>query len=95
MEQILIKDGLFYLFGKANNTLLLRLIPGDLLSSCSHREFHTLPDLLHSWDALPNSYPHTCMPSRGAVCTIFMMVFDMMRPGRQPVTYLMRDRQVK
>ena len=27
------------------NTLLLRLVPGDLLSACPHRQFHTLPGL--------------------------------------------------
>ena len=29
------------------DTLLLRLIPGDLLSACPHRQFHTLPG--HEW----------------------------------------------
>ena len=41
------------------------MIPGDLLSALPHRQFHTLPGLLDSWAALPNSYPNTCMPMQG------------------------------
>ena len=41
------------------------MIPGDLLSAFPHRQFHTLPDLLDSWAALPNSYPNACMPMQG------------------------------
>ena len=41
------------------------MIPGDLLSAYSHRQFHTLPGLLDSWAALPNSYPNACMPMQG------------------------------
>ena len=37
------------------NTLLLRLILGDLLSACPHRQFHTLPGIFNSWAALSNS----------------------------------------
>ena len=33
-----------------------------------------------------NSYPSACVPSREAVCTIFMMVFGMTRPGCKPTT---------
>ena len=33
------------------------MIPGDLLSAFPHRQFHTLPGLLDSWAAPPNSYP--------------------------------------
>ena len=29
--------------GPGYNGLLLRLIPGDLFSACTHRQFHTLP----------------------------------------------------
>ena len=47
------------------DTLLLRLIPGDLLSACPHRQFHTLPGLLDSWAALSNSYPNACVPMQG------------------------------
>ena len=43
--------------GPGYDTLLLRLIPEDLLSTCTHRQFHTLPGLLDSRAALPNSYP--------------------------------------
>ena len=42
--------------GPGYDTLLLRMIPGDLLSTFPHRQFHTLPGLLDSWAALPNSY---------------------------------------
>ena len=41
------------------------MIPGDLLSAFPHRQFHTLPGLLDSWAALPNSNPNTCMPMQG------------------------------
>ena len=51
--------------GTGYDTLLLRMIPGDLLSAFPHRQFHTLPGLLDSWAALPNSYPNACMPMQG------------------------------
>ena len=51
--------------GPGYNTLILRSIPGDLLSACAHRQFHTLPGLLDSWAALPNSYPNACVQCRG------------------------------
>ena len=41
------------------------MIPGDLLSAFPHRQFHTLPGLLDSWVALPNSNPNACMPMQG------------------------------
>ena len=41
------------------------MIPGDLLSACPHRQFHTLPGLLDSRAALPNSNPNACMPMQG------------------------------
>ena len=41
------------------------MIPGDLLSAFPHRQFHTLPGLLDSWAALPNSNPKACMPMQG------------------------------
>ena len=44
--------------GPGYGTLLLQLIPGDLLSACPHRQFHTLPGLLDSRAALSNSYPN-------------------------------------
>ena len=40
------------------DTLLLRLITGDLLSACPHRQFHALPGLLDSLAAQPNSNPN-------------------------------------
>ena len=47
------------------NYLLLRMIPGDLLSAFPHRQFHTLPGLLDSWAALPNSYPDALRAMQG------------------------------
>ena len=41
------------------------MIPGDLLSTCPHRQFHTLPSLLDSRAALSNSYPNACVPMQG------------------------------
>ena len=38
------------------------MIPGDLLSASPHRLFHTLPGLLDSWAALPNSNPKAAFP---------------------------------
>ena len=78
--------------GPGYDTLLLRMIPGDLLSAFPHRQFHTFPGLLHSWAAQPNSNPNACMPIREAVCTIFMMVFGMTRPGGEPMIYRARGR---
>ena len=48
--------------GPGYHTLLLRLIPGDLLSACPHRQFHTLPGLLA---ALPNSNPNALRAMQG------------------------------
>ena len=41
------------------------MIPGDLLSACPHRQFHTLPGLLDSRAALPNSYPNALRAMQG------------------------------
>ena len=41
------------------------MIPGDLLSACPHRQFHTLPGLLDSRVALPNSYPNALRAMQG------------------------------
>ena len=38
--------------GPGCNSLLLQLIPRDILSACPHRQFHTLPGLLLSQAAL-------------------------------------------
>ena len=68
------------------------MIPGYILSAFPHRQFHTLPCLLDSWAALPNSYPNAlrAMQGGGAVCTIFMMVFGMTRPRGELTTYRAR-----
>ena len=41
------------------------MIPGDILSAFPHRQFHTLPGLLDSWAALPNSYPNALRAMQG------------------------------
>ena len=41
------------------------MMPGYLLSAFPHRQFHTLPGLLDSWAALPNSYPNTLRAKQG------------------------------
>ena len=41
------------------------MIPGDILIAFPHRQFHTLPSLLDSWAALPNSNPNACVPMQG------------------------------
>ena len=41
------------------------MVPGDLLSAFPHRQFHTLPGLLDSWAALPNSNSKACVPMQG------------------------------
>ena len=41
------------------------MIPGELLNAFPHRQFHTLPGLLDSWAALPNSNLNACMPMQG------------------------------
>ena len=51
--------------GPGYDTLLLRMIPGDHSSAFPHRQFNTLPGLLDSWAALPNSNPNACMPMQG------------------------------
>ena len=73
------------------NTLLLRLIPGDLLSASPHRQFHTLPALLDSWASLPKSYPNASCTMQGGSLYHFMMVFGVSRPGPEPATYRIRD----
>ena len=41
---------------------------------CPRRQFHTLPDLLHSWAALPNSNPNALRAMQGDSLYRFMMV---------------------
>ena len=58
------------------------MIPGDLLSAFPHRQFHTLPGLLDSWAALPNSNPNACMPMQGGSLYHFYdgLWYDLARP---------------
>ena len=51
--------------GPGYDTLLLRLIPGYLLSAFPHRQFHTLTGILDSWAALPNSNPNALRAMQG------------------------------
>ena len=41
------------------------MIPGDLLSACPNRQFHTLPGLLDSPVALSNSNPNALRAMQG------------------------------
>ena len=41
------------------------MIPGDFLSACPHRQFHTLPGLLDSRAALSDSYPNALRAKKG------------------------------
>ena len=63
------------------------MIPGDLLSACPHRQSHTLPGLLDSWAALPNSYPNALRAMQGGSLYLFMMVFGMTRLRGELTTY--------
>ena len=47
------------------------LIPGDLLSACPHRQFHTLPNLLHSSAALLNYNPNALRAMQGGSLSQF------------------------
>ena len=42
------------------------MIPGDLLSACPYRQFNTLPGLLNSRAALPNSYRSALRAMQGS-----------------------------
>ena len=69
--------------GLGYNILLLLSIPGDILSACPLRQFHTLPGLLDSQTSLSNFFPNSYMQCKGVHCTNFMMVFGMTRSGDQ------------
>ena len=64
----------------------LRMIPGDLLSACPHRQFHTLPGLLNSWAALSNSLPNACVPMQGGSLYHFYDGLGMTQLRREPTT---------
>ena len=68
-------------------TLLLRLIPGYILSAYPHRQFHTLPGFLDSRAALSNFYPNACVHIQGGSLYHFMIVFGMTWPGGELTTY--------
>ena len=76
--------------GPGYDTLLLRMIPGDLLSAFPSRQFHTLPGLLNSWAALPNSNPNALHAYTLHAYTIFMMVFGVTRPRGELTPYRAR-----
>ena len=75
--------------GPGYNTLLLRMI-SDLLSTCPHRQFHTLTGLLDSRAALSNSFPNACVPMQGGSLYHFYDGLGMTRPEREPATYRVR-----
>ena len=70
-------------------------LAGDLFSVCPHRQFHTLPSLLHNQAALPNFNPYACLPSREAVCTISMMLLGVTQRGLEPTSYHVRGGHAK
>ena len=95
--------------GLGYNTLLLRLIPADLLSACLHRQFHTLPGLLDTRAALLTpTLTHECQAGRQFVpfydglwydqawaqtCNLPHLMLTSLRP-HQPDTVYMRDLQI-
>ena len=52
------------------------MIPGDLLSACPHRGFHTLPGLLDSWAALSDPNPHALRAKQGGSLYHFVRESD-------------------
>ena len=72
------------------DTILLRMIPGDLLSAFPHRQFHPLHGLLYSWAALPNSNPNACMPMQGCSLYHFYDGLWYNRPRGELTTYRAR-----
>ena len=58
------------------------MIPGDLLIAYPHRQFHTLPDLLDSWAALPNSYPNALRAYAGRQFVPFLW-WSLVWPSRE------------
>ena len=76
--------------GPGYDTLLLRLIPGDLLSASPHRQFHTLPGLLDSRAALPNSNPNALRAMQGGNLYDFYDGLWMTRPRGELTTYRVR-----
>ena len=76
--------------GPGYDTLLLRLIPGYLLSACPHRQFHTLPGLLDSRAALPNSYPNALHAMQGGIFVPFLwwlLVLPSREANSQPTVW--------
>ena len=68
--------------GTGYYNLLLRMIPGDLLSAFPH----TLPGLLDSWAALPNSYPYALRAMQGGSLYHFYdgLLYDPVEANSRP-----------
>ena len=66
------------------------MIPGDLLSAYPHRQLHTLPGLLDSQAALPNSYPNALLAMQGSSLYHFYdgLWYD---PAETLTTYRVRE----
>ena len=63
--------------GPGYNTTALSFIPWGFYSVYyPHRQFYTLPGLLHTRAALPKSSSNACVASIRAVCTIFRLSLD-------------------
>ena len=59
-------------------------------SAFPYRQFHTLPGLLDSWAALPNSYPYALRAMQGGSLYHFIMVFGVTGPRGELTTYRAR-----
>ena len=70
--------------GLGYNTLLWRLIQGDLLSACPNRQLH----LLDSRATLSNSYPNALRAMQGG--SLYHFSDGRTRPGLGPTTYRVR-----
>ena len=66
------------------------MITGDILSTCPHRQFHTLPGLLDNRAALSNIYPNALRAMQGGSLYHFYDGLWYDRPGRKPTTYHVR-----
>ena len=65
------------------------MIPGDLLSACPHRQFHTLPGLLDSRAAL-SDYPNALRVKQGDSLYHFYDGLWYDPPGGEFTTYRVR-----
>ena len=72
------------------NTLFYDSSKDNFIVHFTKLELHTLSGLFLSQARLPDNHSITCIQSREAVCTIFMVIFGMFRPEHEPTIYQMR-----